>query len=92
MIYLTPWQLDQSDNSYNRNNIGSGGAVASIYFIPSYNKKWYVVRSDKPSIISNRMGGFETKEEAMEFCDNKLIEDGYVLLSEEEYDKVSVLV
>jgi hypothetical protein len=44
------------------------------------------------SFVETGHNSFETKESAMKYLDEKLIENGYMLCSVEEFEKLKVLV
>jgi hypothetical protein len=53
-------------------------------------KDWYINGENFSSLPNDQ--GFDTKEEAMEALDRWLVEQGYVLLTEEQWEKLVVLV
>jgi hypothetical protein len=100
-IILTPW-MRQEDYCYERLDFFQKyytwrGRVKQGYHI-NYPKKWswrywHVAEKHADYYTTDDNQLFDTREEAQAFVDQKLIEQGrYKLLTEEEYEKLAILI
>lgn len=72
-------------------NYGNAPTVCNVFYQKNSNR-WVVIYAPMISTPWETLGTFKSKEAAMAAADQKLIELGYTLLNEEEYNKLSVLI
>jgi hypothetical protein len=88
LYYLTPWQKKQDDFYFARYSIGDNFRRAIVYLIEPYKKtndsEW------AGSETGNKL--CKTKKEIMKRTDKELVDRGYILLTQEQYDKLIILV
>jgi hypothetical protein len=84
--YLTPWK-ELSDSFYFiRYSIDNHYWLATVYTANSSIKNEWWAGSETGTRL------FKTKEQAMECSDKELLDRGYVLLTQEQYDKLIILL
>jgi len=97
MKCLTPYREihDRYGTSYYRYRIGLKGSTAQIFYNTYTNNKWYIAYCRMDGSTENSIFGgivFDTAEEAKQYVDQKLVEEGYILLTEEQYEKFAILI
>jgi len=91
MIYLLPWT--EVIRGYPNRKDMNGDLCAEVYYYPSRKKKWSFRFMKGKNIIYGY--GFETADAAMDYCDQKLIENKLYLIPEgqvEKFNKLRILL
>lgn len=88
---LLPWkspaEMHYGYHYYLRHNL-RGTVVAQVYYSPGSREYAYTT----PDVSSHHGRGYWDTAVAMEECDEKLVEFGYTLLTEERAKKLEVLL
>ena len=90
--YLKPWIRNTWSNGRAYHRYCIGGLIWIAIVAPDSKSGYYWRTVDQDSIIKNGPKFSVSIEEAMKRADEQLIKDGFILLTEEQADKLEILV